>query len=184
MRVAQAEPPQPVSSTRRPRWRIVVAAVVVPVVLVAAGLIMYLTGAFDDDGTFRAEPPACATIAPLVNLLGVAYTTQQDDTNNCDLLLPRDHPDYIDAPKITVSYYVATPRRGDAPDAASEVLRQLRAAAQPLSGVGDEAYVRDRSVFLRVSNLVVGIVVFPREASTAEQVRTFAGALANRLREA
>ena len=48
----------------------------------------------------------------------------------------------------------------------------------------DEAYVRaDRDVVLRVSNLVVGIMVFPRQASTGDQVQAFAADLANRLRD-
>jgi len=50
-----------------------------------------------------------------------------------------------------------------------------------LSGVGDEAYQRSGDVYLRVSNLVVAVVVYPVAASTPEQVRAFAADLANRL---
>jgi hypothetical protein len=49
--------------------------------------------------------------------------------------------------------------------------------------VGDEAFVRNRDVFLRVSNLVVAIVVYPRAFSTEAQVRAFASDLAVRLRD-
>ncbi|PWU56858.1 hypothetical protein DLJ47_04510 [Micromonospora sp. S4605] len=173
---------QPAPSARRPRRRaLLVAAVLVPVLL-AAAVITYLAGGFHDDGRFRAEPAACATLAPSVRLLGPAYVLQQDDRNNCDLLLPPDHPSYVPVPTITVSYYVATPRREDAPEAAAELLRRLTPGTRRLPGVGDEAYLRDRSVFLRVSNLVVGIVVFPRVVSTEEQVLAFAADLADRLR--
>ncbi|MGW4460657.1 hypothetical protein [Micromonospora sp. NPDC004704] len=174
--------PQLVPSGRRPRRRILilVAAILVPVLL-AAALITYLAGGFNDDGQFRAEPPACSTLTPSMHLLGVAYSVQQDESNNCDLLLPRDHPDYIPAPKITVSYYVATPGRDDAPDAARRLLLRLGTDLQPLPGVGDQAYVRNRDVFLVVSNLVVAIVVFPQQTSTQDQVRAFAVDLANHL---
>ena len=49
--------------------------------------------------------------------------------------------------------------------------------------MGDEAFVRNRGVYLRVSNLVVAIVVYPREFSTQAQVRAFASDLAVRLRD-
>lgn len=178
--------PQPTPSAPRRRWRnpILAAAILVPVLLAAAAVITYRAGGFNDDGQFRAEPPACATLAPSLHLLGTAYTLRQDESNNCDLLLPEGHPDYIPYPKISVGYHVATPRRGDAPEAASQVLRRLGTDFRPLPGVGDEAYVRgDRDVVLRVSNLVVGIMVFPRQASTGDQVRAFAADLANRLRD-
>ncbi|MDO3701332.1 hypothetical protein Q3W71_06505 [Micromonospora sp. C28SCA-DRY-2] len=172
---------RPPPSARRPRRRaLLVAAVLVPVLL-AAAVVTYLAGGFHDEGRFRAEPPACATVAPSVRLLGPAYALEQDDTNNCDLLLPPEHPSYVPAPTITVSYYVATPRRSDAPDAAAEQLRRLAAGFVRLPDVGDEAYLRDRSIFLRVNNLVVGIVVFPRVVSTEEQVLAFATDLADRL---
>ncbi|MGN9908884.1 hypothetical protein ACTMTJ_15180 [Phytohabitans sp. LJ34] len=167
----------------RRRRRVVLAAGGAVVVLAAAVFVGYLTGGLNDDGRFSAEPPACETIAPSVALLGVAYTTRQSESNSCDLLLPQDHPDYIAAPKITVSYGVAAPRRKDAPETASEMLRPMSREARPLPGVGDEAYLRGRDVFLRVSNLVVAIVVFPRQASTQEQVLAFATDIANRLGE-
>jgi len=130
-------------------------------VLAAAGLTAYLAGALNDDGRFRAEPPACATISQSITMLGIAYTARQSKSNDCDLLLPRDHPDYVDVPKITVSYRVATPRREDAPRAASEMPLPISREALALPGVGDEAYLRGRSVFMRVNNLVVAVVVFP-----------------------
>lgn len=167
---------------RRRRWTILAGGTAV-IVLAAAALVAYLTGGLNDDGRFSAEPPACETIAPSVALLDVAYTTRQSGSNNCDLLLPQDHPDYIAAPKITISYGVATPRRADAPEAASELLRPMSREARPLPGVGDEAYLRDRDVFLRVSNVIVAIVVFPRPASTQDQVLAFATDVAAHLKE-
>lgn len=181
---AHAPRPAPPES-RRPRRRIpvILAATLVPTLLAAAGVIAYLAGGFSDDGQFRAEPPACATLTASLHLLGTAYTTEQDESNNCDVLLPPDHPEYLPYPRITISYYVATPRREDAPEAASELLRRLLTDVPPLPGVGDEAYLRNRDIFLRVSNLVVGVVVFSREAGTEDQVRAFATDLANRLRD-
>ncbi|MGW5671571.1 hypothetical protein [Micromonospora sp. NPDC003776] len=176
--------PQPLApAPGRPRRRvaILVAGILVPVLLVAAGAAVYLAAGWHDRGTFRAEPPACATLEPSLHLLATPYTVQQDGSNNCDLFLPRDHPGYISAPVMTVAYYVATPERGDAPEAASRVLRQPGAQLRPLSGVGDEAYSRNRSVYLRVSNLVVGIEVFPRAVSLESQVHAFAADLASRL---
>jgi hypothetical protein len=171
------------SARRRPRSRIpVLVAAVLVAALLAAGAFIYRAGGFNDRGQFRAEPPACATVAPGMRLLGMDYVTEQDESNNCHLLLPRDHPAYVAAPSITVSFYVATPRRSDAPGAAGTLLRKLKADSPPLPGIGDEAYLRDRDVFLRVSNLVVAIVVFPRPISTEEQVRAFAADLANRVR--
>jgi hypothetical protein len=137
----------------------------------------------NDDGHFRAEPPACETLAPSLHLLETAYTLQQDDSNNCQLFLPKDH--LLDSPNpvMTVSYYVATPRREDAPEAASRVLHEPGLQFTPLSGIGEEASSRDRSVYLRVSNLVVGITVFPLVVSTESQIRAFAADLANRLQQ-
>ncbi|WP_213452633.1 hypothetical protein [Rhizomonospora bruguierae] len=81
-----------------------------------------------------------------------------------------------------MAHYVATSRRGKVPKAASEELAPVGKALRPLPGVGDEAYLWDRNVLFRVSNLVVGIIVLPRARSTDDQVRTFAADLANRLR--
>src|SRR5690242_1532160 len=77
------------------------------------------------------------------------------------------------------------PARSPSPtrSAASQLLRRLGPDFPPLSGVGDEAFVRNRDVFLRVSNLVVAIVVYPRAFSTEAQVRAFASDLAVRLRD-
>lgn len=169
----------------RPRRRIaiLVAAILVPALLIAAGAAAYIVRGSHDDGTFRAEPPACATLEPSLHLLAVPYTLQQDESNNCDLFLLRGHPLYISAPVITVAYHVATPERGDAPEAASRVLRQPGSQFRALSGIGDEAYSRNRSVYLRVSNLVVAIEVFARAVSEESQVHDFAADLAGRLEQ-
>jgi hypothetical protein len=175
-------PPAPAA---RRRWRlpVLVAAIVAAAMLATLG-ITYLAGGFTDEGRFRAEPPACATIAPSLHLLGFAYTTRQTESNGCDLLLPRDNPRYSPAADISINYAVSTPSRGDAPAAASRELRRLAVAKSlpSLPGVGDEAYLWDQGVVLRVSNLVVAILVFPVHESTDEQIRAFAADLANRLR--
>lgn len=177
--------PSPAPAARRTRRRlpVLVAAILAATLLAAVG-ITYLAGGFTDDGQFRAEPPACATIAPSLHLLGFAYTTRQTKSNGCDLLLPPDHPRYSATPDITINFAVKTPSRGDAPQAASQVLRPLVAqkSLPSLPGVGDEAYLWDRNVLLRVSNLDVAILVFPMNECTDDQIRAFAADLATRLR--
>lgn len=180
-----ASGPERAPTTRRRGWRralILIAAGLV-LVLLAVGTT-YLVGGFKDGGRFRAEPPACATLAPSLHLLGAAYTTQQTGNNGCSLLLPLDDPNYVPSPVIQVEYSVTTSRWGSAPDGASRVLRDSgrKLNFQALPGVGDEAYLWNENVMLRVSNLVIGIIVYPRRASTQDQVRAFAADLANRLR--
>ncbi|MGQ5262721.1 hypothetical protein ACTWLT_18440 [Micromonospora sp. ZYX-F-536] len=180
-----SSPDQPsASASRRPSRRIVivVAAVLVPVLLVAAGVVTYFMGGLNDDGQFRAEPPACETVQPSLHLLATAYAVRLEGSNSCSVFLPKDHPAYIPTPVMTIDYYVATPQREDAPDAASGVLRKLGSEVKPLSGVGDEAYSRNRSVYVRVSNLVVGVTVFPLAPSPESQIHDFAADLAERLR--
>jgi hypothetical protein len=173
------------AAPRRPRWRlpVIVAAALVLVVTIAA-LAAYLTGVFDDDGRFAAEPAACATVTPSLHLLGTAYTAQEDENNNCDLLLPREHPSYSATPVIIVGYAAVVPETGDAEDAARDELRRI-GPGQQLSGVGDEAYAwGEKNVVFRVSNLVVGVTVFPLAPSTKEQLKTFAADMADRLHDA
>jgi hypothetical protein len=153
-------------------------------ILLAAVVIAYLAGGISDKGRFRAEPPACATIQPSLPLLGFAYTTQQTESNSCHLLLPPGHPRHSSNPDIIVSYFVATPSWGDAPKAASRELTRTGAGAlPPLPGLGDEAYLWNRGVVMRVSNLVVGVVVFPLHESTEDRIRAFAADVARRLRD-
>ncbi|MFJ8577381.1 hypothetical protein [Micromonospora sp. NPDC093277] len=175
------------SASRRPRWRnpFLVTAVVA-VLLTAAAVLTYLRGGFKDEGQFRAEPPPCGALESSVHLLGTTYTLQQASSNSCHLLLPQGHPDYVSAPKIEVDYKViVTSGRQDAPDAASRELRRAVSESQPLPGVGDEAYrvSEGRALAMRVSNLVVAIVAYPRQASTEEQIQAFAADLADRLRD-
>jgi hypothetical protein len=178
-----APTPQPVPATRRRRRVWGVVAVILVGILVGAGVITYVAGGINDDGRFSAEPPACAMVEPSIHLLGGNYTPRLTENNNCELLLPPDHPAYIPNPVITISYGVFTPPGGDAPAEASRLLRDTAAKGRPLPGVGDEAYLwADRNVVLRVSNLVVAINVFALASSTEAQVRAFAADLATRLR--
>jgi hypothetical protein len=117
-----------------------------------------------------------------LHLLGGAYTTRQDENNNCELL-PADSYVRSDSPVIVIGYAASTPGRGDAPQAAQEELRRIE-LDRPLPGVGDEAYRwGDKNVVFRVSNLVVGVTVFPLAPTTEQQVEAFAADLANRLRD-
>jgi hypothetical protein len=159
----------------------ILVAVALLFVLLTAVAITYLAGGFHDDGRFAAEPPACTTVEASLPLLGTDYDSKQTGANNCELLYPPDHPDYIPHPKINIQLYVATPRREDASEAASRLLKDLGTSFQPLPGIGEEAYVRNRDVFFRVSNLVVGVVVYPLQDSSDEQVHAFAADLADRL---
>ena len=173
------------AAPRRPRWRIpVIVAAALVLVVTIAGLVAYLAGVFDDDGRFAAEPAACAAVTPSLQLLGTAYTAQEDGNNNCALLLPRDHPSYSATPVIIVGYAAVVPDRGDAEDAARDELRRI-GPGQQLPGVGDEAYAwGEKNVVFRVSNLVVGVTVFPLALSTKEQVKAFAADMAGRLHDA
>lgn len=97
----------------------------------------------------------------------------------CDLRLPRDHPRYVDGPKITVDF--SDPVRDIA--GAKQLMSDIRSlpGVTALAGVGDDAYVRDGDFYVRVSNLVVTITVHPDPTSAPDQVRDFTVALADRL---
>ncbi|WP_212830607.1 hypothetical protein [Catellatospora sp. TT07R-123] len=144
--------------------------------LLAVG-VTYFAGGFGGH-RFDAEPPACTAVEPSLHLLGVDYIAQQTANNSCDLRLSPDDPRYVDAPKITVAFAVDDSGEG------MGTVRQMGDQVRPLSGVGDEAYLRDRDVFLQVDNLFVGIMVFPNEVSSPDQVLAFATDLADQLRRA
>jgi len=165
-----------------PRQRLKVLAAAGVAVLLAAGiLIVYLAAGRYDEGRFTAEPSACDALAASMPLLGVQYTLRRNELNNCELTLPPGHPDYVPTPKILVTFSVTDADGEGAPQVASGLIRQLGAGSPALPGVGDEAYQRSGDVYLRVSNLMVAIVVYPVAGSTPEQVRAFAADLANRL---
>lgn len=165
-----------------PRQRLKTVATAGVAVLLAAGiLIVYLAADRYDQGRFTAEPSACDALAPSAPLLGVEYTPRRNELNNCELTLPPSHPDYVPAPKILVSFSVTDADGQGAPQVASRLIRQLGQGSPALPEVGDEAYQRSGDVYLRVSNLMVAVVVYPVAASTPEQVRAFAADLANRL---
>ena len=165
----------PVISRRRRRVLIAIMAVVF---VVAAMFTAYLAGVFDDEGDFRTEPEACAALQSSLPRLGVPYEAKPDGKNNCDLWLPES-----DGPKITVAYAVISASRGNAPDAASTKLREFAPLGfVELPNLADEAYVRDTSLYFRVSNLLVGITVYPEPSSTPAAVQTFARDLAAALR--
>ncbi|WP_250037610.1 hypothetical protein [Paractinoplanes maris] len=165
----------------RSRRRAVIIVLAVLVVAIAA-LLVYTLGVFDDKGRFRSEPPACATLEPSLPALAATYVPKQDGKNNCGLWLPETDPAYVKAPKITVAYAVLTPGRGDAPAAASKKLQEFAPLGfTALPGVGEEAYVWNTNLYFRVSNLLVGITVYPNPASSQSAVHAFAKDLAGRL---
>ncbi|MCO8269655.1 hypothetical protein M1L60_03505 [Actinoplanes sp. TRM 88003] len=165
----------PVISRRRRR---VLIAVMTVVFVVAAVFTAYLAGVFDDEGDFRTEPEACTSLQSSMPRLGAPYVAKPDGKNNCDLWLPDS-----DGPKLTVAYAVISASRGDAPDAASTKLREFAPLGfVELPNLADEAYIRVTSLYFRVSNLLVGITVYPEPASTQAAVQTFARDLAEQLR--
>ncbi|GAB1691899.1 hypothetical protein KRM28CT15_37020 [Krasilnikovia sp. M28-CT-15] len=167
----------PDGTPRRRRRRAALVIGVVAAVLLAAGVVTYLVR---DDRRFDAVPPACETIQPFTGLLGVNYTLRQKGERNfaCDLWLPRDHPAYRAAPKITFGFLLAD----DASDAADKLRLKPAPDVRALPGIGDEAYLQDRNVYFRVGNLAVAIFVFPNEVSNEDQVKAFATAVANHLK--
>ncbi len=177
-----AEPGSPTATRWRPGRAVVVVAAAVMALLTAA-VITYAAGGFDDEGRFSAEPPACATVEPSLHLLGVAYTTKQTTGNACHLLPPPGNPLFNpDAPHIMVVYEAIRTDDGDAPESASSRLADLGVGdLTSLPGIGDEAYLWNRGVIMRIDNLIVGIVVYPVEQSTDEQRQAFAADVAARL---
>ncbi|MGA5303726.1 hypothetical protein ACPCHT_27645 [Nucisporomicrobium flavum] len=161
------------------RLRAFVILVLAPLLLIAAGVgVWYVVT--QKEGRYDMAPRACQKIEPVVDELGVPYDLRPAGKPAiCDLRLPKDHPQYTDAPKITVSF--TEPVRDIA--GAKQTMSDLRSqpGVTPLAGVGDDAYVRDRDFYVRVSNLVVTITVHPDQISTPEQVKAFIVAVADRL---
>ncbi len=161
------------------RLRAFVVLLLVPVLLIAAGVgVWYVVT--QKEGRYDMAPRACPKIEPVVDELGVPYELRAAGKPGiCDLRLPRDHPQYVDAPKITVSF--SEPVRDIA--GAKQLMNDIRSrpGVTALAGVGDDAYLRDRDFFVRVSNLVVTITVHPDQTSAPDQVKAFIVAVADRL---
>ncbi|UQU63465.1 hypothetical protein COUCH_31310 [Couchioplanes caeruleus] len=161
------------------RLRAFVILVLAPVLLIAAGVgVWYVVT--QKEGRYDMAPRACPKIEPVVDELGVPYELRPAGKPGiCDLRLPEGHPQYTDAPKITVSF--SEPVRDIA--GAKQLMSDIgsRPGMTPLAGVGDDAYVQDRDFYVRVSNLVVTITVQPDRTSTPDQVKAFTVALADRL---
>jgi hypothetical protein len=175
------EPETPAPRRTQRRLLVVVASIVGAAVLVAGGLLVFL----NDRDQFTAEPPACEFVGPSLHLLGAAYIARPDTPASCDLLAPKDHPlqaELGDTPVMKVVFRVADSGETD------EVLEQIESDGtvehRRLEGVGDLAYLRGNDIYLRVSNLVVGILVFPMAQTTQDQAIAFATDLAGRLRAA
>ncbi|MFI7547563.1 hypothetical protein [Actinoplanes sp. NPDC049599] len=66
---------------------------------------------------------------------------------------------------------------------AKQLMNDIRSrpGVTAFAGVGDDAYVRDRDFYVRVSNLVVTITVHPDQTSAPDQVKAFIIAVADRL---
>jgi len=173
-------PGRPLAARRR--W-VTTLAIAVPGLLVAVGGLGYGTKVVHY-GRFGAAPAACDTIRPVIGRLGVAYDLRPTGLNrSCDLWLPPGAPGYTDAAKITVGFFPAEPRGWtSAPQVAGATLRDFdRGPLEPVAGIGDEAYARDRDLLVRVSNLLLIILVFPDPVSGPDQVRAFAEAVAGEL---
>ena len=161
------------------RLRAFIVLVLAPALLIAAGVgVWYVVT--KKEGRYDTVPRACPKIRPVVDELSLPYELRPGGKlGSCDLRLPEDHPQYADAPKISVSF--SEPVRDIA--GAKQLMSDIRSlpGVTPLAGVGDDAYVRDRDFYVRVSNLVVTITVQPDQTSMPDQVKAFTVALADRL---
>ncbi len=133
-------------------------------------------------GRFRTAPPACESVEAVEELLGVDYVLKPKQSRSplasgCDLWLRPDDTGYVDAAQMSVAFLVTT---GDDPAAAASAL-MADDREEPIAGLGDEAYSPGDNVYVRVDNLVVGVLVYPLPPSTTEQVRAFTAALVGRL---
>jgi hypothetical protein len=172
-----SQPGKPINGRRR--W-VTTLAIAVPGLLVAVGGLGYGAKVVHY-GRFGAVPAACDTIRPMVGRLGVAYELRAGKLDrSCDLWLPPGSNGSAEAPKITVGFYPAAPRGWtSAQQVAGAKMRDFR--EEPVAGIGDEAYARDRDLLVRVSNLLLIILVFPNPVSRPDQVRAFAGAVVDGL---
>ena len=174
MQPATAPDVAPVPPPRR-RGRIALVVFVI-LLLVAGAAVAYVIPR--RDAKFSALPPACDTIRPLAAQLGTYELKPTQFDRGCELWLPKDHPAYVNAWKITVGFYAEVDDGGPAaPASVPEMMRDAATKAVPVAGLGDEAYQRDRNLYIRISNMMVVILVMPRPVSTEAQVNEFATAL-------
>ncbi|MEU8231215.1 hypothetical protein AB0C12_16600 [Actinoplanes sp. NPDC048967] len=161
------------------RLRALAILVLVPVLLIAGGVgVWYVVT--QKEGRYDAAPRACQKIRPVVDELGVPYELRPAGKPAvCDLRLPKDHPRYTDAPKLTVSFHEPVLDIAGAKRLMSDI--RSRPGVTPLTDVGDDAYVQDSDFHVRVSNLVVTVTVHPDQISAPDQVRDFIAALADHL---
>ncbi|GAA0558169.1 hypothetical protein GCM10010172_46510 [Paractinoplanes ferrugineus] len=165
--------PMPVAPPPRRRALIgVLSGLGVVALLAVGGAIAYFSGAFDEKGRFAAVPPPCATLEPGLPGLGAGYTTRAGNGNTCEVLLPG-----TSTPMMTVGYY-----RGATPGKVGSRLRErTEGQFRELSGLGDEGYTNGALTVFRVSNLMVGISIYPNTGTTDAQIRVFETDLASRL---
>jgi hypothetical protein len=160
------QPAAPSPSRRAPA-----IALAVLVLLAAGAAIAYFAGVFDEKGTFTAKP-ACSAIDPSLHLLGSGYTTKAGDGGSCGVLPPGTQ-----TAMMTITFAV-----GDSPGQVSSDLRK-RAAGEfsEVSGLGDEGYSNGGLTVFRVSNLMVGVAVYPNAGINSAQIKVFASDLASQL---
>jgi len=154
-----------------PSRRAPIIALAVFVLLAAGAAIAYFAGVFDEKGRFSAKP-ACSVADPSLHLLGTGYATKAGDGGSCGVLLPGTQ-----TAMMTISWYV-----GDTPGKVSNQLRE-RAAGEfrEVAGLGDEGYTNGSLTVFRVSNLMVGVAVYPNTGTTDAQIRVFESDLASQL---
>jgi hypothetical protein len=134
------------------------------------------------DGRFAAEPNACRSVrdsgaeaALPEKMIDVRRHFDEDlragdDNSACYLVVRRygtSAGEYTDLPYITVQFFVEKWKTQDETAIAERTVTELAKGFRPVSGVGDQAFVKDADVWLRVSNLIVNVRDAPAEAESA-----------------
>jgi len=134
------------------------------------------------DGRFAKPPPACESVTrsdaaaaldrPFID---IRPTPDRDgkprDDTACYVIVPRDeyapdHPFY-ERVYVTVQFFVHKSSHQDENVLAAKTLEMTAEGFRPLDGVGDQAYVKDGVIWMRVSNLTVNVRDTPAESEAA-----------------
>jgi hypothetical protein len=134
------------------------------------------------DGRFAATPDACRSIvdsgaaAALPKSVGAFRPNPDNDDRSgdntaCYLIVQRDgtaagHP-VADQIYVTVQYFIDKWKTQDETAIAGKTVAELADGFRPVSGVGDQAYVKDAQIWMRISNLTVNVRDAPADAEQA-----------------